>query len=48
MKDILEYRDYRQYIADYYADRKAKSAFSWQLQFERRGCNPHSAGYASC
>ncbi|WP_173475740.1 TIGR02147 family protein [Fibrobacter succinogenes] len=30
MKDILEYRDYRQYIADYYADRKAKSAFSWQ------------------
>ena len=30
MKDILEYKDYRQYIADYYADRKAKSAFSWQ------------------
>ncbi len=30
MKDILEYRDYRQYIVDYYADRKAKSAFSWQ------------------
>jgi uncharacterized protein (TIGR02147 family) len=30
MKDVLEYRDYRQYIADYYADRKAKSAFSWQ------------------
>ena len=30
MKDILEYTDYRQYIADYYADRKAKSAFSWQ------------------
>ena len=30
MKDILEYRDYRQYIADYYADRKAKTAFSWQ------------------
>jgi len=30
MKDILEYTDYRRYIADYYADRKAKSAFSWQ------------------
>ena len=30
MKDILEYTDYRQYIADYYADRKAKTAFSWQ------------------
>ena len=30
MKDILEYTDYRQYIADYYADRKAKSVFSWQ------------------
>lgn len=30
MKDVLEYTDYRQYIADYYADRKAKTAFSWQ------------------
>lgn len=30
MKDILEYTDYRQYIADYYAERKAKSAFTWQ------------------
>ena len=30
MKDILEYTDYRLYIADYYADRKAKSAFTWQ------------------
>ena len=30
MKDILEYTSYRQYIADYYAERKAKSAFSWQ------------------
>ena len=29
MKDVLEYTGYRQYIADYYADRKAKSAFSW-------------------
>jgi uncharacterized protein (TIGR02147 family) len=30
MKDILEYTSYRQYIADYYADKKAKSAFTWQ------------------
>ena len=30
MKDVLEYTDYRQYIADYYADRKARSSFSWQ------------------
>ena len=30
MKDILEYTSYRQYIADYYAEKKAKSAFSWQ------------------
>lgn len=30
MKDILEYTDYRLYIADYYADRKVKSAFTWQ------------------
>ena len=30
MKDILEYTNYRQYIADYYAEKKAKSAFSWQ------------------
>ena len=30
MKDILEYTDYRLYIADYYADRKARSAFTWQ------------------
>ena len=30
MKDVLEYTDYRRYIADYYADRKAKSAFTWQ------------------
>ena len=28
MKDVLEYTSYRQYIADYYADRKAKSAFT--------------------
>ena len=30
MKSLFEYTSYRQYIADYYADRKAKSAFSWQ------------------
>ena len=30
MKNILEYTSYRLYIADYYADRKAKSAFTWQ------------------
>ncbi len=30
MKDILEYTSYRQYIADYYAERKTKAAFSWQ------------------
>ena len=29
MKDVLEYASYRQYIADYYADKKAKSAFTW-------------------
>ena len=29
MKDILEYTSYRQYIADYYAEKKAKSAFTW-------------------
>ena len=29
MKDVLDYASYRQYIADYYADRKAKSAFTW-------------------
>ena len=40
MKDILEYTSYRQYIADYYADKKAKSAFSWQ-EFTR------AAGFSS-
>ena len=30
MKDVLTYTNYRQYIADYYADKKAKSAFTWQ------------------
>lgn len=30
MRGVLEYTAYRRYIADYYADRKAKSAFTWQ------------------
>ena len=37
MKDVLEYTGYRQYIADYYADKKAKSAFSWQMFAEKAG-----------
>ena len=30
MKDVLEYTNYHQYIADYYAEKKAKSSFTWQ------------------
>ena len=30
MKDIFEYTSYRQYIADYYAEKKVKSAFTWR------------------
>ena len=30
MRGVFEYTAYRRYIADYYADRKAKSAFTWQ------------------
>ncbi len=30
MKDVFEYTGYRQYIADYYAERKVKSAFTWR------------------
>ena len=30
MKDVLEYTNYHQYIADYYAEKKVKSAFTWQ------------------
>ena len=37
MKDVLEYTSYRQYIADYYADKKAKSAFTWQMFAEKAG-----------
>ncbi|SHK76902.1 MULTISPECIES: TIGR02147 family protein [unclassified Fibrobacter] len=40
MKDVLEYTSYRQYIADYYAEKKAKSAFTWQ-EFAK------SAGFSS-
>ena len=40
MKDVLEYTNYRQYIADYYAEKKAKSAFTWQ-EFTR------TAGFSS-
>ena len=37
MKDVLEYTSYRQFIADYYADKKAKSAFTWQMFAEMAG-----------
>lgn len=30
MKPIVEYRDYRKYIQDFYDDRKKKSAFTWR------------------
>ena len=40
MKDVLEYTNYRQYIADYYAEKKVKSAFTWQ-EFTR------AAGFSS-
>jgi uncharacterized protein (TIGR02147 family) len=40
MKDVLEYTNYRQYIADYYAEKKAKSAYTWQ-EFTR------AAGFSS-
>ena len=48
MKDILEYTSYRQYIADYYADRKAKSAFTWQELTRAAGfSSPVHLKYAS-
>jgi len=40
MNELIEYRSYRQYISDYYAEKKAKSAFSWQ-EFARK------AGFSS-
>ena len=40
MKDVLGYTNYHQYIADYYAEKKAKSAFTWQ-EFTR------AAGFSS-
>lgn len=30
MKPIVEYKDYRQFIQDYYDDRKQKAAFTWR------------------
>ena len=30
MKSIVEYKDYRQYIQDYYDERKRSSAFTWR------------------
>ena len=30
LKDVSEYTGYRQYIADFYAERKVKSAFTWR------------------
>ena len=48
MKDILEYTSYRQYIADYYADKKAKSAFTWQELTRAAGfSSPVHLKYAS-
>nr|WP_297700197.1 TIGR02147 family protein [uncultured Fibrobacter sp.] len=40
MKSIVEYKDYRQYIQDYYTERKRCSAFTWR-EFARL------AGFAS-
>ena len=37
MRDVLEYTSYRQYIVDYYTDRKAKSAFTWQMFAQKAG-----------
>ena len=37
MKDVLEYTNYHQYIADYYAEKKAKSAFTWQTFTQAAG-----------
>ena len=48
MKDILEYTSYRQYIADYYAEKKAKSAFTWQVFTRAAGfSSPVHLKYAS-
>lgn len=30
MKPIIDYIDFRQYMLDYYEDRKRRSAFSWR------------------
>ncbi|MCF0224575.1 MAG: TIGR02147 family protein [Fibrobacter sp.] len=40
MRPIIEYRDYRQYVLDYYKERKDRSGFTWR-EFAK------VAGYAS-
>ena len=40
MKPIVEYKDYRAYIADFYEERKRTSAFTWR-EFAK------NAGFAS-
>jgi len=48
VKDVLEYTDYHQYIADYYAEKKAKSAFTWQTFTRAAGFSlPVHLKYAS-
>ena len=37
MKDIFEYTGYRQYIADYYAEKKEKTAFTWREFTKKAG-----------
>jgi len=37
MKDVLEYTDYHRYIADYFAEKKAKSAFTWLAFMQAAG-----------
>ena len=41
MKPIIEYSDFRQYMRDYYEDRKRRSAFSWR-EFSK------ISGFSSC
>ena len=30
MKSVIEYKDYREYVLDYYRERKRTSAFTWR------------------
>ena len=41
MKPIIEYSDFRQYMRDYYEERKRRSAFSWR-EFSK------ITGFSSC